>query len=133
MTILVETSALVAILLEEQGWQALAMRIEEDAQPLTSAICVFEAACALAQHRDHTPREAYGIVNRLTEVIGISVIGFSVEMTEHAIAAREAFGKGRHPAGLNFGDCLSYGAARHLQVPLLFVGDDFARTDVVRA
>lgn len=66
-------------------------------------------------------------------MIGLSVIDFTAAMTEHAIAAREAFGKGHHPAGLNFGDCLSYGAARYLQAPVLFVGDDFSRTDIARA
>ena len=133
MSLFVETSALVAILLEEEGWQALTARIEADNRPTTCAVCLFEAGYALTREYALSPQEAAQLVNEFVDRAGIAVSGFTVQMTEHAVAGREAFGKGRHPAGLNFGDCLSYGAARYLRAPMLFVGDNFSKTDIAMA
>lgn len=74
--------------------------------------------------------EARAVLALLVEELGLVVVPFEAV---HARAAREAFlryGRGRHPAGLNFGDCLTYAVARVAGCPLLFVGDDFAQTDL---
>jgi ribonuclease VapC len=60
----------------------------------------------------------------------VSIVPFTEAQAELARAAFRRFGKGRHPAGLNFGDCFSYALARALGQPLLFVGNDFSQTDV---
>jgi len=133
VSIYVETSALVAILLQERGWEELAEKIEADSRPTTGTVCLFEAGYALTRERALSPLEAAQLINEFVERAGILVSGFTVQMTEHAVSARERYGKGRHPANLNFGDCLSYGAARYLRAPMLFVGDDFAKTDIQRA
>ena len=63
----------------------------------------------------------------------VSVVAFSDAHWREAVRAFARFGKGRHPAKLNFGDCLSYAAAKVARKPLLYIGDDFTRTDLERA
>jgi ribonuclease VapC len=64
----------------------------------------------------------------------VHVVSFSVGMYRMAVAAFDLYGKGRgHPARLNFGDCMAYAVAKHHDIPLLFKGEDFARTDIVPA
>ncbi|MBB4196455.1 ribonuclease VapC [Rhodoblastus sphagnicola] len=128
MKLLVETSALVAIGLEEPGWEKLADTIASADAPMTTCVNVFEAALALVRVREVTPSEAHRLIQELVEVLGAQVAAIVPEMTPIAISAREKFGAGRH--GLNFGDCLSYAAARFFQAKLIYVGDDFAATDV---
>lgn len=69
----------------------------------------------------------------LLDALGANVVPVSVEQAQLARLAFRRFGKGRHPARLNFGDCFSYALATTLREPLLFVGDDFSRTDVAAA
>jgi ribonuclease VapC len=64
---------------------------------------------------------------------GIVIEPFTVEQAHLARQAFHDFGKGRHPAGLNFGDCFAYALARHIGEPLLFKGEDFKKTDIVSA
>ncbi len=66
----------------------------------------------------------------MLEKLGVGIIGIDDRLAEIAIAAFLHFGKGRHPAKLNFGDCFSYALARLLNVPLLFKGEDFSQTDI---
>jgi ribonuclease VapC len=75
---------------------------------------------------DHGERELDLLLSRAR----IETVAFSEEQSELARSAFRRFGKGRHPAALNFGACLSYALAATLGEPLLFVGNDFARTDV---
>ena len=72
-------------------------------------------------------------VDSLIDDIGASVIPFDLAQARVARDAFHRFGRGRHPAALNFGDCLSYAAAKTLGAPLLFKGNDFALTDIKRA
>ncbi|MCW2333542.1 ribonuclease VapC [Rhodoblastus acidophilus] len=126
--LLVETSALVAIALEEPGWEKLAEAIASANNPVTTCINVFEAALALSRVRELAPTETHSLVERLVAALGVEVAGISPEMIALAALARQRFGAGRY--GLNFGDCLSYAAARHFKARLLYVGNDFAATDV---
>ena len=71
--------------------------------------------------------------DRLKRLVDALTVTFALIDEEQAMFAQEAFnryGKGRHPAGLNFGDCISYGVAKALNEPLLFKGDDFSKTDI---
>ncbi len=133
MSLFVETSALVAIILEEEGWEVLAGKIDATDKPVSTSVACFETICAIAQRKQISPSQAHEIVMATVEIAGITISGFSSEMLEHAVRAGELYGKGHHKAGLNMGDCLSYAAASHYQIPLLFAGDDFVHTDLPSA
>lgn len=124
---MVETSALVAILLEEHGWMALADEATA-ATAFTTCINVFEAALAIVRERAVAPTEAYEIVMEAAVRLGIAVTDYAAGALPLAVLAREKFGAERH--GLNMGDCLSYGAARFARARLVYIGKDFAQTDV---
>ena len=125
--LLVETSALAAILFEEPEWSDFTDRIVE-AKCWTTSINIFETVLALTKLAATPPTDAHARVLRLIERLNIAIVPFTPEMLPHAVAARERFGRGRK--GLNMGDCLSYAAARQLGLTLLYKGDEFARTDV---
>ena len=76
---------------------------------------------------------ADGMLERMLDELAIQKIPFGEVHWREAVDAFRRFGRGRHAASLNFGDCLTYAAARLAGEPLLFVGDDFARTDLERA
>ena len=127
---ILETSALVAILTAEAEAAALSQRLALAARVVVPAHVVLEASMVLVGRK--TPEEIADLDAYLAR-IGAEIVPFGAA---HAWAARDAFlryGKGRHPAALNFGDCMSYAVARVEGLPLLFVGGDFGRTDVARA
>jgi ribonuclease VapC len=74
--------------------------------------------------------EAQQAVEEFLQLAAIEVIAVPAEARHAAIAAYARFGKSRHPAALNFGDCFAYACARQLRVPLLYKSDDFALTDI---
>ena len=123
---LVETSALVAILLEEADWQAFAEVMATNVSK-TCAFDIFEASLAVASRKTLAVSEAYARTTALVEEFAVEILPFTFEMLPHAVAARERYGRGRD--GLNRGDCPSYAAAKHEGLTLLYKGDDFARTD----
>jgi ribonuclease VapC len=124
---MVETSALVAIILEEPGWRQVAEQIA-GASAFTTCFNVFEAALAVVREKDLSPSASHLIVLDTTARLGVEIKDYASQAIVHAIAAREQFGAGRR--GLNMGDCLSYGAAKDRRARLIYVGEDFARTDV---
>jgi ribonuclease VapC len=126
--LLVESSALVAIILEEPGWEALAQQAVDAARAITTSVNVFEAVLAVTRERGIPPTQAHPLVETVVERLGLDIIAISAPMIPAAAQARETYGAGRH--GLNLGDCLSYAAAKHHAAKLLYVGDDFSRTDV---
>ncbi len=126
-TLLVETSALVAIILEEPGWRQFAERIV-GASAFTTCFNVFEAALAVVREKDLSPSAAHLIVLDTTVRLDVEIRDYASQAILHAVAARERFGAGRR--GLNMGDCLSYGAAKERRARLIYVGEDCARTDV---
>ena len=129
MTVLaVDPSAVVALLKNEPGWEALASRLHAAASRLLSVVGWVELSLVVAgRHGDAATLEF------LDRFLQAAAIEFHPVDASQARLAREAFlrfGQGCHPAGLNFGDCFSYALARTLDAPLLFVGDDFSQTDV---
>lgn len=127
---ILETSALVAILTDEEGAAALSRRLADAGRVIVPAHVLLEASMVLVGRK--TPEEIADLDAYLAR-IHAEVLPFTAA---HARGAREAFlryGKGRHPAGLNFGDCMSYAVAQVERLPLLYVGDDFARTDITAA
>lgn len=124
---IVDSSALVAILRLEPQAERLARAIAAARLASVPAPCYLETCMVIAGRKgpDSRPR-----VDRLLAKLRLRVLPLS---EEHARAATEAFlryGKGRHAAALNFGDCMAYAVAMAEGAPLLFVGEDFARTDV---
>lgn len=125
--IVVDTSALMAILDEEPDAPTYAGAIAEADPPLISAASVVEAGIVMFNR--HGPKATQMVDGLIAEA------GFQVESVtaQHARLAREAYaayGKGHHAAGLNFGDCFSYALAKATGLPLLFKGRDFSRTDI---
>jgi len=72
-------------------------------------------------------------VDLFLKLMGITVVAVAAETRTPAIDAYARYGKSRHPAALNFGDCFAYACARHERVPLLYKGDDFPQTDIEAA
>ena len=124
----IDTSAICTLLFKEQERDRFAAAISADGVRLVSTPNALEAAIVLLARKGPAGvRE----LDLLFHAAGIDVVPFG---KEHLLLAREGYeryGKGRHPAQLNFGDCCSYALSRHSGEPLLFKGSDFTRTDVV--
>jgi ribonuclease VapC len=130
----IDTSAFVAILREETECRAFLTAIKNANSPRTSPIVRLETVMVIATRKGIEVDQAGQLFDALANSLGIVVAALTDEMGRAASDAFARFGKGRrHPAQLNLGDCLSYGAAKILQSPLLFKGDDFAKTDIAAA
>ena len=106
--------------------------IEASETPLSiSPLAIYEATSVLASKQQISVSDARGIVSRFAQFVGAINISITPEIGELAISAMARYGKGRgHPDQLNFGDCFSYACAKAAGVPLLYVGSDFAPTDL---
>jgi ribonuclease VapC len=129
--IAIDSSALIAILSLEPDAQSLLSIIARAPARIMSAVSLLETSIVLAARK----REA-GIWQPFDEFLSearIEVIPFDDEQARLARTAFLKYGKGRHAAALNFGDCAAYALAKSRNVPLLFKGDDFRKTDIVAA
>ncbi|WP_425994957.1 type II toxin-antitoxin system VapC family toxin [Caulobacter sp. DWR1-3-2b1] len=126
----VDASALCAILLGEAEGAAFEQSIAMAAGPMTSGIAIWETVRSLVRAKALKVAEAEAEV--LTYVAAAEVTVFDIGLREASIAldAFSRFGKGRHPAKLNMGECFAYACAKANGVPLLFKGDDFPLTDI---
>ena len=126
----VDASALTAILTDENDARDLAARLAERSRRITSPLAVWEATLAVSRRLDIDLSEAENEVERYLALAEIVVVALAPETRTLALAAHARYGKTRHKAGLNFGDCFAYACARHEGMPLLYKGDDFAQTDI---
>lgn len=126
----IDASAIVAILFDEPERARFAAATDAAALRLLSAVTFVEATLVVEGRKG---RRAERMVDRFVEDGEIELLPVTIEHAQLACEAFRAFGKGRHPAGLNLGDCIAYALAKASGEPLLFKGDDFAQTDVVRA
>jgi ribonuclease VapC len=126
----IDSSALVAILFGETHHLDLVDRILEADHVRIGAPTLVETSVVLAGRR-RTP--AAGEAEALVKELGITVVPFGESEWRAAVDAFLRFGRGRHAAALNFGDCLAYATASVARDTLLFVGTDFAKTDIVPA
>jgi len=126
----IDTSALIAILLGEPEAEPFAFAIAGDAKRLISAFTALETGIVVeAKKGDSGGRE----LDFLLHQARIEIVPLTAEQFEIARSAWRKYGKGRHLAGLNVGDCCSYALAKCAGEPLLFKGDDFRHTDIEAA
>jgi ribonuclease VapC len=124
----IDTSALLAILLGEPEAEDFSKSIARDSKRLVSALSALEAAIMI-----HARKGPAGIreLDLLFHSAGATIVSFDADQALLARSAYEKYGKGHHPAALNLGDCCSYALSCSSGEPLLFKGNDFSRTDVV--
>lgn len=125
---ILDTSAVIAVIREEVDHQRLVEAIEGASEIAIGAPTAAECAIVLVGR--------YGVVGRLMlsrflEQNGVITLPFDERHWSIAAEACIRYGKGRHPARLNYGDCMTYATAKVAGAPLLFIGNDFAQTDVV--
>lgn len=123
--IVVDTSAIIAMLQQEPEAEAIAEQLRTAPAATIGAPTKFELLLVASRR----PQSIDDVRNTLA-AFSIAVAPWTDDLAELAIDAHLRFGKGRHPAALNFGDCMAYALAKSLDAPLLFKGDDFAKTDV---
>jgi ribonuclease VapC len=128
--IVVDTSALIAILDKEPDAALYAEAIAEADSPLISAATLLELHIVMLNRRG---ARAAQIVDRLIQDAGFQIEYFTAQHLELAREAYARYGKGRNSAGLNYGDCFSYALAKATGLPLLFKGEDFSKTDLLAA
>lgn len=128
--IVVDTSAIVSIIRQENDALALADVIDEQDRALMSAVSFVETSMVV-----NGRRLAVDLANveDILAAMSIEIVPLSVDDGRAAVSGVMRFGKGRHRARLNFADCFSYGLAKSRNLPLLFKGDDFLHTDIVPA
>ncbi|MCJ2137667.1 type II toxin-antitoxin system VapC family toxin [Methylobacterium sp. J-026] len=126
--IVVDSSAFIAILRREPDAEQISGVLALATAPAMAAATYLE--CAIVASR--VPRGRM-VLDDWIVARGITVLPVDHRLAQIAADAFARYGKGRHPAGLNFGDCFAYALARSLNAPLLSKGEDFARTDVLRA
>jgi ribonuclease VapC len=126
----VDSSALVAILLGEPGGDALAIKLSSAHRPVICAANWLEAMMVVCSRLGPSGVPA---LRDLLDAAEVQIAPADAELVQTAFDAWQRFGKGLHPAGLNFGDCFAYALATRRGDALLFKGDDFSQTDVARA
>jgi ribonuclease VapC len=125
----IDTSAVLALIFNEPEADDIEVALDEDPVRLMSVASYLESAIVVeARLGPAGGRE----LDLLVHKAAIELVAVTTEQVEVARAAWRRFGRGRHRAGLNFGDCFAYALARTSAEPLLFKGDDFAGTDVER-
>ena len=126
----IDTSALVAMLTDEPEAARFEAAVAADPVRMMSTASYLEAAIVIeARFGEPGGRELDLWLHRA----GVELVAVGADQAETARTAYRRFGKGRHRAGLNFGDCFAYALAKIGGQPLLYKGDDFARTDIVAA
>jgi ribonuclease VapC len=125
----IDSSALLAILLHEPEAEHFSRAIAMDSRRLVSAVSALETAIVI-----HSRKGPAGVreLDLLIHTAGLKIVSLDSDQVLLARAAYEKYGKGYHPAALNLGDCCSYALASASGQPLLFKGNDFPQTDVPR-
>jgi ribonuclease VapC len=123
----IDTSAIVAVLLDEARAPSIAQAMERGSLRLLSAANLLEASMVMEGRKGEVGgRELDLLIYRA----GIEIVAVDQDQAEIARLAWRRFGRGRHPAALNYGDCFAYALAKSRQLPLLYLGSDFSQTDI---
>jgi ribonuclease VapC len=130
LTIFVDASALIAIVTGEPAASTLSDILEADRNRLCSAISVWETIAGLCRSYMFSVPSARAEVQAFLEIGGFRFVSIGEQELEIAADDYAQFGKGCHPAKLNMGDCYAYACAKTNAARLLFIGDDFNKTDI---
>ncbi len=130
MTLFVDASALVAMIAGEPDGEALMVRLMADPDPLWSAMTEWETVLALCRSYRYPIERARQEVRDTATAAALRRVDIGNDESQVALDAYARYGKGRHDAKLNMGDCFAYACARTNDATLLYKGDDFARTDL---
>jgi ribonuclease VapC len=123
----IDTSAIVAIAFNEPDAASLEQRIADDPVRVISAATVLLAAMVIEARLGEPGGSELDL---WLHKVGVEIIAVEAEHADQARRAWRRYGKGRHPAGLNYGDCFSYALAALTGEPLLYKGNDFSQTDI---
>lgn len=126
----IDTSAIVAMLCNEPEAVRLERALVASLNRLVPAACILEARMVLVSRRGE---HALAEIDLWLNTIEATIIAVDADLVDQATQAWLNYGKGRHPAALNFADCVSYALAKRADEPLLFIGNDFAKTDIEAA
>ena len=122
-----DSSALIAVFLKEPGWEAVKDAMEAAELLTISAATLLETHMVLTSR---TGKDALPLLEAFLRETNSQILPFAESHWRLAAQAFLRYGKGRHRAALNFGDCLAYATAKQTQMPLLYKGDDFDLTDL---
>lgn len=125
---IIDTSVVVEIALRNEGYERYLHAITEAPVRFMSAVSLYETAVVLYAKRRNP--DVIPILYDLLKTLKVEIVAFDVTEATSAAVAYVAFGKGIHPAQLNLGDCPAYALAKSKNLPLLFAGNDFSKTDV---
>lgn len=128
----IDASAIVAIIIQETSWAALEKNLSDAELLYSSPTSIWEATIAISRVKDFSIAFSNEIVAEFCDMYEIQIVPIDENIGNLAIAAFAKYGKGRHKAKLNFGDCFSYACAKYLNVGLIYVGDDFDQTDLAQ-
>ena len=132
--IVVDASAVVAMIVGEPGSEELYRRMDQSRDRSISTVSVWEASCAVARLKSCNRELGLSLVREFLIGTGLRTVAPDDAITELAVEAAERYGRGAgYPGILNLGDCFSYATAKHLGAALLHKGDDFSRTDIPAA
>jgi ribonuclease VapC len=125
--VIIDSSALIAILYSEPEGRDFQNKVAQASQPMMSTASFLESAIVADRAQD----KGYGqVLDLLVDALGIEMMPVTMEQARVAREAFRTYGKGAHPAALNFGDCFAYALAKTQGERLLFKGNDFSRTDI---
>ena len=123
----IDTSALIAILFGEPEALLFSRAVADDSRKLISAFNVLETGIVVEARKGESGGREFDLLLHRAQ---IEIVAMNADQAELARAAWRKYGKGNHPASLNIGDCCAYALAKHSEEPLLFKGDDFSKTDI---
>jgi ribonuclease VapC len=129
----IDASALTALLTDESDARELLARMQRTNTRMTSPLALWETAVTVARILDLEIGDVADALDRYLALMQIEVVPVPPQCARTALDAFDRYGKGRHPAQLNLGDCFAYACARHFGQPLMFKGGDFPRTDIEAA
>jgi ribonuclease VapC len=127
---IIDSSAIVSLFLKQRGFDVVVEKLASAERVAVGTPTLVETGMVIQSRTGLEPR---ALLDRFVADFEVEMIEFSTDHWREALAAFRRYGKGRHPAALNFGDCLTYATARLSEEPLLFLGDDFSKTDLPAA
>ena len=131
--IFVDASAMISLMTGEDDADDLADQLEAEQSRLCSALSVWETIAGLCRTYMFSVPSARATVQSFIELNDLKFVGIGEREFDLATQAYAEFGKGRHPAALNMGDCFAYACAKANRAKLLFKGEDFTKTDIASA